>query len=185
MQFEKEKSSYGLNWLQKDLWYDPEKLDNKLPQNVEIVKFFENPMKTWKVELPAGKKSLAEAKIPRGIFQGDSLSPSLFCNSDNATQLRKCTTGYKISKSQGNINHLMYIKQSKNENIRSRHWDVIWHAPHQYWKAGNDTWWKERNWLFKKKLEHSEEMKNKNTCEYWKLTLSNKKKKKTRISYSG
>ena len=35
-------------------------------------------MKTWRVELTAGGRSLAEAKIQRGIFQGDALSPLLF-----------------------------------------------------------------------------------------------------------
>ena len=32
-------------------------------------------MKAWRVELTAGGKSLDEAKIQRGIFQGDALSP--------------------------------------------------------------------------------------------------------------
>ena len=31
-------------------------------------------MKTWRVELTAGGRSLAEAKIQRGLFQGDALS---------------------------------------------------------------------------------------------------------------
>ena len=35
-------------------------------------------MKTWRVELTAGEKSLAETKIQRGIFKGDALSPLLF-----------------------------------------------------------------------------------------------------------
>ena len=35
-------------------------------------------MKTWRVELTAGGKSLAERKSQRGIFQGNALSPSLF-----------------------------------------------------------------------------------------------------------
>ena len=35
-------------------------------------------MKTWKVKLTAGEGSLAEAKIQRGIFQGDARSLLLF-----------------------------------------------------------------------------------------------------------
>ena len=35
-------------------------------------------MKTWRAELTAGGKSLAETKIQRGIFRGDALSPLLF-----------------------------------------------------------------------------------------------------------
>ena len=51
----------------------------------EVIKFIEKTMKTWKVEFTAGERSLAEAKIPRGIFQGDSLSPLLFIFCDDAT----------------------------------------------------------------------------------------------------
>ena len=32
-----EKSSYGLDWLQKGMWYGFTKLDNKLPQNVQNI----------------------------------------------------------------------------------------------------------------------------------------------------
>ena len=35
-------------------------------------------MKTWRVELTAGGRILAESKIQRGIFQGDALSSLLF-----------------------------------------------------------------------------------------------------------
>ena len=41
----------------------------------EVIKFIEKTMKTWRVELTAGGRSLAETKIERGIFQGDALSP--------------------------------------------------------------------------------------------------------------
>ena len=43
----------------------------------EVINFIEKTMKTWRVELIAERKSLAEAKIQRGIFQGDALSPLL------------------------------------------------------------------------------------------------------------
>ena len=49
-----EESSYGLNWLQKGIWYSPPNLDNKLPQNVQNI---EKTMKTWKVELTEGWKA--------------------------------------------------------------------------------------------------------------------------------
>ena len=51
----------------------------------EVIKFIEITKENWWVELTAGGKSLAEAKIPRGIFHGDALSP-LFCHSDDAIQ---------------------------------------------------------------------------------------------------
>ena len=33
-----EKSSYGLDWLQKGIWYGSAKLDNKVPQNVQNIR---------------------------------------------------------------------------------------------------------------------------------------------------
>ena len=41
----------------------------------EVKNFIEKNMKTWRVELTAGGRSLAEIKIQRGIFQGDGQSP--------------------------------------------------------------------------------------------------------------
>ena len=40
----------------------------------KIKNFSEKTLKTWRVELTAGEKSFAKAKIQRGIFQGDALS---------------------------------------------------------------------------------------------------------------
>ena len=75
----------------------------------EVINFIEKTMKTWTVELTAGGKSLAEAKCQRGIFQGDTLSPLLFIIAMIPLShiLRKCTAGYKLSRSQEKINHLM------------------------------------------------------------------------------
>ena len=78
-------------------------------------------MKTWKVELTARGKSLAEAKFQRGIFQGDTLSPLLFIVAMMPLDhiLRKCTVRYKLSRLQEKINHLMYMDDielfAKNE----------------------------------------------------------------------
>ena len=71
----------------------------------------ENPMKNWRVELTAGGKSLTEVKIPRGIFQGCSLSPLLFVIVMMPLNhiLRKCTGGYELHNLQEKINHLMYM----------------------------------------------------------------------------
>ena len=77
----------------------------------EVINFIEKTMKNWRVELTVGGKSLAEIKIQRGIFQGDALSPLQFIIAMISLNhiLRKCTAGYKLGRSQENINHLMYI----------------------------------------------------------------------------
>ena len=113
-----EKSRYGLDWLQKGIWYGSTKLDYKLPQNVqsdEVINFIKKTMKTWRVELTAGGRSLAKTKIHRSIFQGDALSPLLFIIAMMPLNhiLRKCTARYKLSKLQKKINHLMYMNDIK------------------------------------------------------------------------
>ena len=61
----------------------------------EVIKFIEKTMKTWRVELTAGGRGSAEAKIQSGIFQGDALSPLLFIIAMMPLDLilRKCTAG--------------------------------------------------------------------------------------------
>ena len=75
----------------------------------EVINFIEKTMKTCWVELRAGGRSLAETKIQRCIFQGYALSPLLFIIAMMPLNhiLRKCTAGYKPSRSQEKINHLM------------------------------------------------------------------------------
>ena len=64
-------------------WIDYKKAYDMVPQSWiinclkmykisdEVINIIEKTMKTWKVELTSGGRSLAEAKIQRGIFQGD------------------------------------------------------------------------------------------------------------------
>ena len=56
-------------------------------------------MKTGKVKLTAGRKSLLETKIQRGILQGDALSPLIFIIAMMSFNhiLRTCSAGYKLS----------------------------------------------------------------------------------------
>ena len=68
----------------------------------EVIHFIEKTMKIGRVELTAGRKSLAEPKIQRGMFRGNTLSPLLFIIAMMPLNhiLRKCTAGYKLHKSQ-------------------------------------------------------------------------------------
>ena len=81
----------------------------------EVINFIEKTMKTRSVELTAGERSLAEAKIQRDIFQGDALSPLQFIIAMMPLKytLRKCTAGYKLCRSQEKFNHLMYMDDIK------------------------------------------------------------------------
>ena len=66
----------------------------------EVINLIEKTMKTWRVELTVGERSLT--KIQRGIFQGDALSPLLFIIVIMPLKhiLRKFTARYKLSISQ-------------------------------------------------------------------------------------
>ena len=68
----------------------------------EVINFIDKTMKTGRVELTEGGRSLAKTNILRGILQGDALSPLLFI----ITMMpfnhihRKCSAGHKLSRSQ-------------------------------------------------------------------------------------
>ena len=81
----------------------------------EVINFIEKTIQTWRVELTAGGRSLAETKLQRGIFQGDSLSRLWFIIAMMLLNhiIRKCTTGHKYSRLQEKINHLMYMDDIK------------------------------------------------------------------------
>ena len=156
-------------------------------------------MQTWRGELTAGGRSLAETKIQRGIFQGDALSPLLFIIAMMPLNhiRRKCSAGYKLSRSQ-KINHLMYMDDNelfaKNEKeletlihaVRIYCQDIgmkfgIENVPCSSWKMVNDIWLAEWNYQITTKLERSEKMKPTNTWVSLRLTPSNEWKWKTRF----
>ena len=85
----------------------------------EVINFIDKTMKTWRVELTEGERSLAEANIQRGIFQRDALSPVLFIIAMMPLNyiLRKCTAGYKLSRSQEKKKKKKKIKKKKKKKI--------------------------------------------------------------------
>ena len=100
----------------------------------EVINFIEKTMQTWRVELTAGGRALAEAKIQRGIFQEDALSPLLFIivMMPLNHKIRKCTAGYKLSRSQEKINHLMYMDDIKLFAKNEKEMETLIHAVRIY-----------------------------------------------------
>ena len=100
----------------------------------EVINFIEKTMQTWRVELTAGGRSLAETNIKRGIFEGDALSPLLFIIAMMPLNhiLRKCTAGYKLSRSQEKINHLMYMDDIKLFAKNEKELETLIHAVRIY-----------------------------------------------------
>ena len=197
-----EKSSYDLDWLQKGIWYGPTKLDTTLSKiykiSHEVINFIEQTMKTWRVELTAGGRSIAETKIQRGIFQGDALSPLLFIIVMMQLNhiLRKCAASYKLSRSQEKFNHLLYMGDIKLLATNKKELETLIQGVRI---CSQDIW---IEWGIEKcamlvmksgkrhmtdgmglsnhdKLERLKKMKPTNTWVSWRLTLSNKCKWKT------
>ena len=96
-------------------------------------------MKTWKVQLTAGERSLAEAKVQRRIFQGEAeLSLILIiAMMPHNHILRKCIAEYKLSKSQEKINHLMYVNDIKQFAKNEKELETLIHAVRIY---SQDIW---------------------------------------------
>ena len=127
-------------------WIDNKKAYDMVPQSwiihclkiykisYEVINFIEKTMQTWRVKLTAGRSSLAETKIQRGIFQGDALSPLLFIivMMPHDHILRKCIAGYKLSRSQEKIIHLMYMDDIKLFAKNEKELETLIHAVRIY-----------------------------------------------------
>ena len=96
----------------------------------EVLRFIEKTRKTCRVELTPGGRSLAEAKIQKSIFQGNALSPAPFLITMMTLNhiLRKCAAEYKSSKSQENMNHLMYRDDIKMLTKNQKELETLIHA---------------------------------------------------------
>ena len=81
----------------------------------KIIKFVEETMKMWSVELTAGSKLLVQMKIQGGIFQGDVLSvvPFVFAIMTLNNILKKWNDRYKLHKLLKTSNPQMYTDDIK------------------------------------------------------------------------
>ena len=114
-------------------WIDYKKAYDSVPhswiiESLELIgvadnvkALLEKSMSLWRTTLTSNGKMLGEVEFKRGIFQGDSLSPLLFVIAliPLTDILRNTQAGYKISKSEEKINHLLFMDDlklySKNE----------------------------------------------------------------------
>ena len=112
-----------------------------------------NYVENWKVELAAEGQTLAEVKIKRGIFRGDSLSPQVFVTAMMPLSyvFRKYTGNYKSIKLQEKINPLMQDvcrkwkrtggPNTNNKNVRPGYRNgmvlKMSHADNEKWEKRN------------------------------------------------
>jgi hypothetical protein len=108
-------------------WIDYQKAFDRVPHswiikslqligiNNKVISFTKKVMPHWKTRmcLHAEQKLIQteDIKIECGIFQGDSLSPLLFCICliPLTAQLNKLNTGYEEHKTKTKISHLLYM----------------------------------------------------------------------------
>ena len=95
-----------------------------------VINFTEKTMRTWKQKLTAEGRLLDDAKAQRGIFQGDALSPLLFIIAMMPLKHipRKCTAGYKLSKSQ---------EKNQSPNVHRQHQVIYPHPKKNKKQTGN------------------------------------------------
>ena len=133
------RKNIAMAWIDYKKAYDmvqPSWIINSLKMykiSHEVINFIEKTMKTWRVEFTAGGRNLAEAKIQRGIFQ-EALSSLLFIIAMMPLNhiLKKCTAGYKLSRSQEKINHLMYMDDIKLFAKNEKELETLIHAVRIY-----------------------------------------------------
>ena len=83
---------------------------NMIDMATNVLNFFGEMMKSWRVELTYGSETPGEVPIKRGISQGDVLSPLLFVIAliPLTYILRTANPGYEFRTGE-NIDHLLFM----------------------------------------------------------------------------
>ena len=82
--------------------------------NTQIVQFIRKSMDQWKTQLTCAGQTLEDVNIKRGIFQGDALSPLLFCIALNPlSELLNEGKQHYAMKSGKKITHLLCMDDLK------------------------------------------------------------------------
>jgi hypothetical protein len=87
--------------------------------NYKIVKFCKLSVEKWstKLQLKTNQEVIQSSlmKINRGIFQGNSLSPLLFCIAliPLTNELNRSKCGYQVYRTERKTNHLLYMDDLK------------------------------------------------------------------------
>ena len=112
------QNNLAMAWIdyKKGIWYGSAKLENKLSQNVQNITWshklhrenHEN-LESW---IDSRRKKLDWNKDPKMYFQM-RWAITLIIHNCQIHILRKCPAGYKLSRSQEKINHLMYLDDIK------------------------------------------------------------------------
>ena len=123
-----QRFSYGIDWLQKGIWYGPTKLDNRPSQNEYNSRRSQSlSRKLWKTgewNWQKEKKIFVQVKFQGGIFQGGALSLllSVIVMMPLNNIRKKWIEGYKLHKSQKKINHQIYIDDIKQFAKSEKNW---------------------------------------------------------------
>ena len=90
-QNETQKCSYSMDLLQKDIWYGPAKLDDRLSENVQDIQQSHKAYQGNHERLGSGtdskKKKLSWGENPEKYLPGRCAITIIICNSNDATEL--------------------------------------------------------------------------------------------------
>ena len=104
-QDETQKSSYGMDWQHKGIWYGPTKLDNKLSQNVQNIrrshKLYREHHENPESGIDSRREKLNWSEDLKSYIPGRCTLIINIYNCDDATQPNtlEMHSGYKLSKS--------------------------------------------------------------------------------------